>query len=89
VIRHHSHPGLEFRLGLTCTQNLHGLASRHPAATGSGGPCAADWYRRFVTDCGMWLHLVVISSPSLAFSDGVVETHESMLGSGIPPGSAH
>ena len=32
-------------------------------------------YRRFVADRTVWTHLVVVSTPSLAFSPRVVEAH--------------
>ena len=42
-------------------------------------------YRRLVADIAMWSHLAIVSAPTFAFSDRVVEAHESVLVQALRP----
>jgi hypothetical protein len=60
---------------VSCYLILDHLARRHPVSASQGGPCAADrfyqQYRWLIADRAMRPHLVVVSTPSLAFPDHV------------------
>ena len=65
---------------MNCSPSLDRPAGFFPGGFAQGGPCATDRSMRldrgFVADRAVWSLLVVVSTPSLAFSPRIVEAHE-------------